>query len=286
MPVVEGEVSVTGVLPNPRPDVNRHSFRGGNFLMPRILNKHRGDLQVLALPQELEETARAAEENLSTKAASVEVVPVGVEAGRLDVDVVIRNTTGHKLPSAYPSRRAWIHLTVRDAGGGIVFESGGLNPDGSITGNDNDADGTLFEPHYLMVTEPGQVQIYEDVMVDYAGRVTTGLLWGVEYVKDNRLLPDGFDKGTASWEVEVRGAARDDESFLGGGDTTRYSLEVGSAQGPLEVEAELWYQPIGYRWAQNLGSYDSAESAQFLGFFQGVSSASAVLMAEARTKIQ
>ena len=51
MPVVEGEVSVTGVLPNPRADVNRHSFRGGNFLMPRILNKHRADLAVAALPQ-------------------------------------------------------------------------------------------------------------------------------------------------------------------------------------------------------------------------------------------
>jgi hypothetical protein len=123
-------------------------------------------------------------------------------------------------------------------------------------------------------------------MVDYAGNVTTGLLWGVEYIKDNRLLPKGFDKETASWEVEVKGAARDDESFVGGGDTTRYSLRVGNAPGPFDVEVELWYQPIGYRWAQNLGSYDSAESAQFLGFFEGVSSSSAVMMAEARTKIQ
>ena len=51
--------------------------------MPRILNKHRAALDVQALPQELEETARASEENLATKAATVEVVPVGLEDGRL-----------------------------------------------------------------------------------------------------------------------------------------------------------------------------------------------------------
>ncbi len=286
MPVMAGEVSVTGVLSNPRTEVNLHSFRGGNFLMPRILNKHRADLAVRALPQELEETARAAEENLSTKAASMEVVPRGVEDGFLEAEVVITNMAGHKLPSAYPSRRAWIHLTVRDAGGRVVFESGAFRPDGSIVGNDNDADGSRFEPHYLEITDPGQVQVYEDIMVDYRGAVTTGLLWGVEYVKDNRLLPRGFDKATASGHVAVRGAATNDEDFVGGGDSTRFVVSVGGATGPFQVEAELWYQPIGYRWAQNLGEYDTAESAQFLRFFKGVSSASGALLARATATVR
>ena len=286
MPVVEGEVSVTGVLPNPRTEVNRHSFRGGNFLMPRILNKHRAELNVQALPQELEETARASEENLATKAASVEVVPVGIENGRLEVDVVVTNLAGHKVPSAYPSRRAWLHLTVTDSDGGVVFESGAFRPDGSIVGNDNDADGSRFEPHYLRITDAGQVQIYEDIMVDYAGTVTTGLLWGVEYVKDNRLLPRGFDKATASADVAVKGAALGDGDFLGGGDTTRYAVNVGATNGPFQVEVEVWYQPIGYRWAQNLGEYDTPESAQFMGFFEGVSSASGALLARAERTIQ
>jgi len=264
MPVVEGEVSVTSVLPNPRSDVNRHSFRGGNFLMPRILNKHRAALDVQALPQELEETARAAEENLATRAASIRVIPVGHVDGRVDVDVVVANLAGHKVPSAYPSRRAWIHLTVRDTGGRVLFESGAFQPDGSIVGNDNDADGSRFEPHYLEVTEGRQVQIYEDIMVDYAGAVTTGLLWGVEYIKDNRLLPRGFDKATASDFVAVKGAAFGDGDFVGGGDTTRYAVNVGNATGPFQVEVELWYQPIGYRWAEKLGDYDTAESNQFM----------------------
>mgnify|MGYP006294033617 FL=1 len=279
MPVVEGETSVAGVLSNPRSEVNQHSFRGGNFLMPRILNKHRGELAVQALPQELEETAQASEDNLANKAATVRVEPVERDNGRLLFDVVVTNLAGHKVPSAYPSRRAWLHLTVRDAGGGVVFESGAMRPDGSIVGNDNDADAATFEPHYEVITDARQVQIYEDIMVDHAGEVTTGLLWGVEYAKDNRLLPDGFDKATASWEVEVRGEAVEDGDFVGGGDRVRYEVEASDARGPFSVEVELWYQPIGFRWAENLATYDTRESAQFDRFFQGVSPTSAVVMA-------
>jgi hypothetical protein len=286
MPVVEGEVSVSGVLPHPRADVNRHSFRGGNFLMPRILNKHRAELLVEALPQELEETARAAETNLATKTASIAVSSAGVADGSLVVDVAITSLVGHKLPSAYPSRRAWIHLTVRGAGGEVVFESGALRMDGSIEGNDNDMDGSRFEPHHLEIVRSDQVQIYEDIMVDYAGRVTTGLLWGVEYAKDNRLLPRGFDKASASWEIAILGEALGDEDFVGGGDTTRYRVTVGGSEGPFEVEAELLYQPIGYRWAQNLGGFPSEESAQFLNFFEGVSSSSATLVARDRVTVE
>lgn len=286
MPEVTGEVSVSSVLPNPRANVNRHSFRGGNFLMPRILNKHRADLAVQALPQELEETAQAAEKNLGTKAAALKVVPVGVMEGRLEVRVAVKNMAGHKMPTAYPSRRAWIHLTVRDGSGRLLFESGAIRPDGSIAGNDNDEDGTRFEPHYLAIEDPGQVQIYEDIMVDYRGAVTTGLLWGVEYKKDNRLLPRGFNKATASEYIAVKGAARGDGDFVGGGDVTPYQVTVGSAQGPFLVEAELLYQPIGYRWSEKLGTYDTAESRQFLSFFQGVALASSALLARGEAVIQ
>ena len=54
----------------------------------------------------------------------------------------------------------------------------------------------------------------------------------------------------------------------------------------LEVEAELWYQPIGYRWAQSLGGFGTAESAQFMDFFNGVSSTSAALLARAERTVR
>ena len=69
---------------------------------------------------------------------------------------------------------------------------------GLIVGNDNDADPTRYEPHYREITNPQQVEIFEPILKDEHGHVTTGLLSAVGYLKDNRLLPDGFDKQTTS----------------------------------------------------------------------------------------
>ena len=286
MPEIAGEVSVSGVLPHPRTEVNQHSFKGGNFLMPRLLNKHRAQMMVRALPQELEATARASEENLANNTATLEVNRIDAEDGRLDLAVTVTNLAGHKLPSAYPSRRAWLHVTVLDSRGRTLLESGAFQPNGSIAGNDNDLDGSRFEPHYDRITAADQVQIYEDIMVDYAGQVTTGLLWGARYIKDNRLLPTGFDKRTASSDVAVQGAAADDADFVGGSDVVRYSVDVGNAQPPFTAVAELWYQPIAYRWAINLGEFDTQESDQFIGFFNGVASSSAAQLARAEVVLR
>jgi hypothetical protein len=48
------------------------------------------------------------------------------------------------------------------------------------------------------------------------GQVTTGLLNGVRYFKDNRVLPSGFGKRTAEPDVAVHGDAADDPGFAGG----------------------------------------------------------------------
>ena len=87
--------------------------------------------------------------------------------------------------------------------------------------------------------------------------LTTGLLSGARYVKDNRPLPRGFDKTTASDDIAVRGEASADPNFGSAGDQLRYVLDLPTAPGPLTIGVELRYQPIGYRWAQNLGGYDA-----------------------------
>ena len=92
---------------------------------------------------------------------------------------------------------------MRDGGNAAVFESGGFDPTGATRGNDNDADPLGYERHHDEITGSDQVQVYEPVMVDENGAVTTGLLTGVRYVKDNRLLPRGFDKTTPEWSVAV-----------------------------------------------------------------------------------
>ena len=171
---------------------------------------------------------------------------------------------------------------MKDRNGAVVFESGALRPDGSIVGNDNDADGTKYEPHYSEITSGEQVQLYEDILGDANGRVTTGLLTGVRYLKDNRILPAGFDRQTTDKDIAVVGPAREDTGFTGGGHRIRYSMPVDKEKGPFEIVAELWYQPIGFRWANNLKPYDHAdEPRRFNSYYDSMTKATAEMLARA-----
>ncbi|HUE90225.1 MAG TPA: hypothetical protein VMO26_29430 [Vicinamibacterales bacterium] len=64
-------------------------------------------------------------------------------------------------------------------------------------------------------------------------------------------------------DVAVHGDAMSDPDF-GVGDIVRYSVDVSRAQGPFTVDAQLWYQPIAYRWADNLRTYDAFEPQRFV----------------------
>jgi hypothetical protein len=281
MPVVSDPVPIASVLGEPRHGFSRHEFRGSNFFMPRLLNRHAADLGVAALPQELDGSARRTIEYLAGEAATLSIDRVAVEGGRLVGEVTIANLGGHKLPTAYPSRRSWLRLAVRDARGAVIFESGAFERDGRIRGNDNDANAAAFEPHHAEITAEDQVQVYEAILGDPAGRVTTGLLAAVRYLKDNRLLPRGFDKRTADDDIAVRGEASRDEDFVGGGDRVRFAADLKDAQGPYRVEAELWYQPVGYRWARNLRDVKAAETDRFVRYYDEAAGASAALLAKA-----
>jgi hypothetical protein len=284
MPVIQEPVAITKVLGVTRDDASRHVFVGGNFFIERMLNRYRADLSVIALPEELEAAASRTIDHLQSKTAQIAIDKVNVAAGRLQADISVQNLSGHKFPTAYPSRRAWLHVTVKDRNGRAVFESGALDPSGLIRGNDNDTDATRYEPHYAEITAPDQVQIYEGIMVDQAGKPTTGLLSAVRYEKDNRLLPRGFNKAGADGEIAVRGSAAQDPDFVAGGDKIRYSVNLANAEGPFQVEAELWFQPIAYRWANNLKPYNAEEPRRFVGYYESMSSGSAVRIAWTTSK--
>jgi hypothetical protein len=172
-----------------------------------------------------------------------------------------------------------LHLTVLDGAGKRIFESGAINANGSIVGNDNDADASAFEPHYREITEPDQVQIYEAVMSDVDGRVTTGLLSAVRFVKDNRMLPAGFDKGSAPPDIAVRGEAADDGDFASGDDQVRLSVDLRGAKGPLQLHAELVFQPIAFRWARNLAARPALETTRFVSYYDAMARSSSVVVA-------
>jgi hypothetical protein len=103
-------------------------------------------------------------------------------------------------------------------------------------------------------------------------------------VKDNRLLPRGFDKATAAADIAVLGGAASDPDFTAEGDSVRYRLALADAGGPLAVEIALRYQPISYRWARNLAGYDAPEARRFSSYFEAMSDQSSVVVA--RTTLQ
>jgi hypothetical protein len=221
---------------------------------------------------------------LQRRAALIGLENASSDGSTLAMDIVVRVMTGHKFPTGFPSRRAWIHLTVQDASGNVIFESGVVQADGSIAGNDNDLDPFAYEPHYLAIDSPEQVQIYEGIMGNTEGQPTTTLLAGATYLKDNRLLPAGFDKSADQPDIAVYGAAADDTDFGAGRDTTQFTISLDGAQGPFTIMADLLYQTIGYRWVDNMRQHDAPEPDRFQECYEQVPN-QAVLIASASMEV-
>ena len=286
MPVVEEETPISSVLGAPRKGFARHTFVGGNAFMQRMLNRYRGDLGVAATVDEMNASIGATVANLQKSTAELAIDRAERSGGRLSADIRVRNLTGHKLPTGYPSRRAWLHVTVRDRTGRIVFESGALAPTGAIAGNDNDADPLRVEPHHTEIRTADQVQIYESVMSDAKGAPTTGLLTAVRYLKDNRLLPKGFDKASADPLIAVVGTAVEDVDFAGDGDRVRYAIDVNQADGPFQIDVELRFQVVGFRWAENLRPYKAEETKRFVGYYESMASSSSEALTARRQVVE
>lgn len=280
MPSAVGGVRIALTSITPRSPFAQHIFVGGNVYMLQMLDAFGEELGVTASSEHFGATMAHTLDQLQNQTASLSLEEVELTASRMTAEVVIGNLTGHKFPTAFPSRRAWIHFSVRDASGQVIFDSGGYNPDGSIIGNDADDDASRFEPHYETIGNPAQVQIYEAVLRDTAGTVTTDLLRAAGFAKDNRLLPSGFEKGAPYPDIAVRGSAMEDEDFLGGGDRVQYIVNVANAQAPFTVTVELLYQSVGFRWAHNLGDVQAEEVSRFLGYYGNVPNVPVVISAQ------
>lgn len=261
MPVASEPVPVANIggAP-PRSPFPQHTFVGGNAFMLEVLGRNVDALGLTASTQQLFASRDRTVENLQKNTATLSIENGRREGNKLAFSVVLENRTGHKFPTGFPSRRAWLHVKVLSpADQKVIFESGAADPlSGAIAGNDNDADPTKYEPHYQSLTNPDQVQVYETISQDTDGQLTTHLLRSAAYVKDNRLLPRGFNPAGADPNITPKGAAAQDKDFSGG-DRVEYQVEMGDAKGPFQIVVELQYQLIGYRWLQNLARRDAQE---------------------------
>ena len=74
------------------------------------------------------------------------------------------------------------------------------------------------------------------------------------------------------------GAAREDQDFNAESDRVRYRVATAGRR-PFVVDVELRYQPISFRWAQNLRSYDSPETNRFVNWYDAMASGSSEVLA-------
>jgi len=266
MPPAEGAAPVSNLTPqNLVQPFARHTFTGGNVFMLSLFRQFSEEQDIPGNLLLFDEHIQRTRQFLQNQTATLVLSPVEQGDDAIIFSVGIEVLTGHKFPTSFPSRRSWLHDTVSDAQGKLFFESGGYDPAGKINGIENDKDAGAFEPHYDVISSPDQVQIYEPVMRDASGKVTTTQMHAAGYLKDNRLLPPGFDKQNASLTSAVIGDALQDETFTGGGDTLKYQVKTGGAQGPFTVQVELLYQTVSYRWAKNVMDSQTAESQSFEG---------------------
>ncbi|OGQ96484.1 MAG: hypothetical protein A2521_09365 [Deltaproteobacteria bacterium RIFOXYD12_FULL_57_12] len=249
----EGGVNIARYAPpelQPKDHFSQHHFVGGNVFMLNVLQDNSASLNLAASFEKLEDTKQRTVRQLQNDTADL-----AIESRRAgdELTVVVRvdNRVGHKFPTGFPSRNAWIHLAVQSPAG-VVFESGRPLADGRIAGNDADEKPGTFEPHYDAISKPDQVQIYETIMADTDGAVTYTLLRTARYLKDNRLLPRGFDKKNAAPEIGVYGEAAQDDNFGGGSDLVTYRIKTGDMHGPFIVRAALLYSVISVNFMEDL----------------------------------
>ena len=238
----------------------KHSLVGANTTMLTLLRDNAAQLDVTSANMDSSiDRARA----MLQSSVDINIDSASVNDGVFEAEVSLSNNSGHKTPTGYPSRRMWLNFKVTDSNNNIVFESGRINSDGSIVSADNDTDPAIFEPHYDLITSDDQVQIYEPVMADSNNQVTYTLLRGAQYLKDNRLTPQGFNKLSVPSDVAVRGLAFNDDNFNQGSDEITYRFPV-AVSGELTVSVSLNYQTIAYGFLQDL--YQDSQLVQVQTF--------------------
>lgn len=266
-----GYQTAISLLPGSAPDTRsfygQHTLVGGNAHLLEILRDYRAELGIAGSTSVSGfDDQIALTKNFLGGAATVSVSATQQVGDKLEFNVEVTNKAGHKLPSSYPSRRMWLHVTVKDNANNVIFESGAADSRGYISTDsprlkadcmsldklDGFDSSLCYEPHRDVITDPSQVAVYETVLGDVNGTITHTLLRGAQYLKDNRIPPAGFKNDNAT-EPQTLPAGVDGDSDFNcgvdtvnegcGTDTVHFQVDIpGQQAGTYTVEARLLYQ--------------------------------------------
>ena len=254
-----------------RNPLHAHEFVGGNIFMLKLMQQFGTELGVTASSTHFDSTISRTLRLLQTHTATLDIqANWSAISDTLEIEVEVENLSGHKFPTAYPSRRAWLELCIENSVGDTVFHSGAWNQDGEIAGLD-----AGYEPHHQIIRSEDQVQIYQNIARDVNGEKTYTLLRIAGYLKDNRIPPMGYlSTGIAADSTSIEGLAALDTDF------NRNGLEEGTGRdivhfmlGGLNpgieytITANLNYQTIAPRFVEDLFSYDLPEVTAFQSYY-------------------
>ena len=244
-----------------------HAFIGGNAFMLDMLREHRDDLYVEAENEQLREMAKATRFQLAQKTARLTISELVRKDDLLEFGVRIENLTGHKFPTGYPARRAWLKVEVM-VGDEVVFASGAFDDDGRILGLED----SLRVPHVVTIEKPSDVVIYEMVANGPDHQPTTYLTKMVERRKDSRLLPRGFDMEGPHIKATAPVGVDGDADFVAGGDRVGCRIRLPSGiRGECVVVATLHYQSVPPVWVDALREVEAEEAVRFVGYYDRAS---------------
>ncbi|MEY3368628.1 MAG: hypothetical protein RI973_1783 [Bacteroidota bacterium] len=260
---------VTGAQTEPRNPYYLHGFVGGNVTMLGLLRDNVEVLGLKASPGQFQEVIAKTVDMLQDKTLELELQLESRADDTAMFHVKLRNKAGHKFPSGYPSRRAFIEFCVRNEAGDTLFVSGKTDGNFEVLGQNAD-----YEPHYQLIEKEDEVQIYEQVLGDVSGNVTTVLVRASEALKDNRLPPLGFLKSHPAYDsTRIAGDALLDTDFNlengvegSGTDQVFYRIAVPDEEALL-VSAKVFYQSTPPKWMKEMFDEHTAEIDLFRGMF-------------------
>ena len=263
-----------------REGYKRHAFVGLNAYMVEMLRQFSAEMG-MGLVDPMTSAKNGAQQSIDEMAiqARDETSDVSVTVDARDGGVValvgVTNKTGHRFPSGVGFRRAFLEVKATAPDGEVVWCSGCSNDVGVILGADGEPLKTeflnyvpegkteaLYQPHYDVINNQDQVQIYEELTQDADKTFTTSFIRRIFHPKDNRLLPHGwrgpgtpeFTEKFGTSEVTTafmkatrpEGNAHDDPNFTPGGDRLRYQIDLPYGVDPADVTvtATLMYQAI------------------------------------------
>lgn len=255
---------------SPRQPYSRHTLVGINQFgimmfqqFPLILGIRTADYMYPQGTLGLETALNSSTELATKETARIEVTSLSRSADYLEAGVHVENLAGHGLPSGVAFRRAFITFEVLDATGKVIWASGRTNSVGAIVKGVGDeilpteffydpATGKqVFQPHYEIITDEGQVQIYEELMADAQGKISTSFVGLNDPLKNNRLLPKGWRaEGPYAEFTRPHGDAERDPEYINasgasGADKIIYRVPLSERmRHAVSVRVTLNYQSI------------------------------------------